>query len=70
MPQVTRLSKHLTKRELSLLKKALKPYGAKIELSRRANVAVPTIYNILKTGRGLAQNVDAVRQYLATNVAA
>jgi hypothetical protein len=70
MTQVTRLSKHLTKHELSLLKKALKPYGAKTELSRATGLSVQTIFNIMKKRRGLAESIDAILNYTTVKAAA
>jgi len=59
-----RKSKAIPKGVLSRWRKALKLYGAKADLHRQTGVNVQTIRNILRTGNGLEQNVNAMRVYM------
>ena len=67
---MSRLAKPICKRDLSKMRKALKPYGQKAEVYRQTGVSVGTIGNILKTGSGLTENVDKLVNYCNTKFAA
>jgi hypothetical protein len=64
------ISKHLTKTELSRMRKTFKPYGAKAELSCGTRIPIGTIHNILKKGSGYECHIDAIRTFWIAKVAA
>lgn len=62
----TRKAKPVAKKDLTLWKKALEPYGAKAELSRHTNISVQTISNIIDNASGLVENVEKLEAYFST----
>jgi hypothetical protein len=61
----TRKTKRLNRKELAIWKTELSEYGAKTEVFRHTGVSVQTTRNILKNGRGLVENVEAIQKYFA-----
>lgn len=59
----TRKAKKVSKANLTNWKKALEPYGAKAELSRKTGISVQTLRNILDTGSGLVENVEKIEAF-------
>lgn len=65
MEMTTRKAKKVAKKDLTNWKKALEPYGAKAELSRKTDISVQTLRNILDTGSGLVGNVEKIEAFFA-----
>ena len=60
-----RRSIKVTKKELAVWKTEFAEYGAKAAAERATGIQVQTIRNIVNKGRGLAEYVEKLRQYIA-----
>ncbi len=59
----------VNKKELNQWRKKFMVYGAKTEFENETKIPRQTLHRILKEGKGLEDNVSAIRNFLTPQVA-